>query len=253
MTPDVVVDIGNTRMKFGLCDGDRIAVVATPPPLERGDAGSIAAEFGFSERVRWAVAGVQPERQAEFVAWARGRGDEVTVIEDYRQLPLKISVESPDRVGIDRLLGAVGVNRRRTPGKPALFVDAGSAITVNLIDAEGKFRGGSIAPGLVLMARALNSFTAKLPLVSPDWMLLVIPPKYPGGTTANAILCGLRAAAIGGVRELVTEVGRTGSAPELFVTGGDGHILAEGLTDLNPLYVTDLTLEGTRIAAEALP
>lgn len=253
MTPDVVVDIGNTRMKFGLCDGERIAVVATPPPLQRGDARCIAREFGFTGRVRWAVAGVQPERQSEFVAWARGQGDEVTVIEDYRQVPVNIGIEAPDRVGIDRLLGAVGVNRRRTPGKAALFVDAGSAITVNLIDAQGTFQGGSIAPGLGLMARALNTFTAKLPLVSPDWMLLVTPPKYPGGSTTSAILCGLQAAAIGGVRELVTEVGRTGPAPELFVTGGDGHILAEGLTDLKPLYVTDLTLEGIRIAAEALP
>lgn len=252
MTPDVVVDIGNTRMKFGLCDGTEIPVVATPPLPPGGDASQIVQELGLSGRVRWAVAGVQPQRLAEFVAWAHSRGDEVTVIENRSQLPLVVAVEAPEQVGIDRLLGAIGANHRRTPGVPAVVVDAGSAITINVIDGAGVFRGGSIAPGLGLMARALNTFTAKLPLVSHE-LLLLRPAMFPAGNTRDAILCGLRAAAVGGVRELISGMVSSDPRPELFITGGDATILSEALTDLNPRHVPTLTLDGIRIAAEALP
>jgi len=252
MTPDVVVDIGNSRIKWGLCDEGGISVVAARPHAESPDASDILVEFGLAGPVRWAVAGVQPVRLAAFVAWATGRGDDVVVVDRHDRLPLTVAVDFPERVGIDRLLAAVAVNRRRTPGAPVIFADAGSAITVNFVDANGVFQGGSIAPGLGLMSRALNAYTAKLPLVSPE-PLLALNPKFPAGTTTAAILCGLRAAAVGGTRELVSQVMATGARPELFVTGGDGWLLADGLADLNPRYVSSLTLEGIRLAAEALP
>jgi type III pantothenate kinase len=252
VTPDVVVDIGNTRMKFGLCGAKGIRVIATPPLLPGGDASQIAQEFGLTGRVRWAVAGVEPQRQAEFVAWAHGRGDDVMVIENRSQLPLIVAVEAPEQVGIDRLLGAVGANLRRTSGVPAVVVDAGSAITVNVIDGEGVFRGGSIAPGLGLMARALNTFTAKLPLVSPE-LLLLGPPAFPAGNTREAILCGLWATAVGGVRERIANMFTSDPRTELFITGGDAAILAAALADLKPRHIPSLTLEGIRIAAETLP
>lgn len=270
MTPHVVVDVGNTRVKFGRVEGDRIGAVAALPLWDSGDPGGVVTDWGLTGRLRWAVAGVNPARVAEFVAWARGRGDEVIVIDRRSQVPLAVAVAAPDQVGIDRLLGAVGANRRRRPGRPAVVIDAGSAITVNVLDAAGIFRGGAIGPGLRLMARGLHHFTARLPLIDPE-PLHHCPPDFPAGTTRDAILCGLWAAAAGGVRELLRAVARAGPSaadglgdpaadpnssgrppPELFVTGGDGPVLARALADLGPSLVPTLTLEGVCIAAGGL-
>ena len=81
------------------------------------------------------------------------------------ELPLRVELEKPDHVGIDRLLDAVAVNSRRAPGVPAVIIDAGSAVTVDLVDGAGAFRGGAILPGLRLMAKSLHDYTALLPLI----------------------------------------------------------------------------------------
>ena len=78
-------------------------------------------------------------------------------------LPMEANVEHPERVGIDRLLSAVAVNRLRQPGRPAIVVDLGTACTVDLISVDGVFEGGAILPGTTLSASALHSGTATLP------------------------------------------------------------------------------------------
>src|SRR5262249_58797050 len=86
-------------------------------------------------------------------------------------------------VGIDRLLNAVAVNTRRGKDKPAVIVDAGSAITVDYVDRHGAFQGGVIFPGMGLMARSLDNFTALLPLVEVPESI----PAVPGKNTVNDI------------------------------------------------------------------
>ena len=80
-------------------------------------------------------------------------------------LPLEVRLERPDMVGIDRLVDAVAVNRLRDAGRPAVIVDVGTAITVDLVSADGAFLGGAILPGIQMSARAMHEFTDLLPLV----------------------------------------------------------------------------------------
>jgi type III pantothenate kinase len=253
VTPDIVVDVGNSQIKFGLCEPDGIHVVATLPPDDLGSYASLVKEFGLAPPVRWAVAGVHPERTARFVGWARSRGESVLQIESHSQLSIRIHTDVPDQIGIDRLLAAMAVNHRRPAAKPAVFIDAGSAITVNAIDRDGAFLGGAIMPGFRLMGLALHQFTAKLPFVSAEVMSMTGIPAPPAKNTRDAIACGLVAAAEGGVRFLHARLRERLGEGAFFVTGGDAAILAERLSDLKPEWVTSLTLEGIRIAAEALP
>ena len=69
-------------------------------------------------------------------------------------MPLVIRLPRPDMVGVDRLLDALATNRLRPPGRPAIVIDVGTAITVDLLSAEGFFMGGSILPGIAMSARA---------------------------------------------------------------------------------------------------
>src|SRR5207247_2562148 len=107
---------------------------------------------------------------------------------------------------------------------------------------------GAIFPGLRLMARALNDYTALLPLVS----LESEGPAMPATSTPGAIKAGILSAVTGGVRALIErlQTGRT-SQPEVFLTGGDGPVVAHSLR--SAVLWPEMTLEGIRLAAEHLP
>ena len=111
----------------------------------------------------WAVAGVHPEHRRQLCDWIVSRGDRLVILDRYDKLPVRVGVDEPERVGVDRLLNAVAAKAKLAPGQPAVLVDAGSAVTVDWLDEEHVFRGGTIFPGIRLMTRALHAYTAQLP------------------------------------------------------------------------------------------
>jgi type III pantothenate kinase len=254
VTPDVVVDIGNTRMKWGLCRDGRVTDVLRLP---LDDTAAWAVELAKlpppqSFARKWAVASVNPPALNHFVGWSNNH-DGTAVFERYTDLPICVSVDEPEKVGLDRLFGAVAAKSMVPPGTPAITVDVGTAVTVNLIDAEGVFQGGAIFPGPRLMARALHEHTAKLPHVDPTEPL---KDPRPGKNTVTAIRLGIESALVGGIHALACFFADEGGVlPWLFITGG-GHKLLDGYRPENfarMKIVPALTLEGIRIAAEALP
>ena len=135
--------------------------------------------------------GREPSHRDQLAAWLRTRGANVCVIVDHRQVPIRMDLTAPDKVGIDRLLNALAAIARVPPNTTAIVIDAGSAVTVDLVDATGTFGGGSIFPGLRLMAQALHSFTAQLPLVE-EFDEHGLPGRTPARPFVRRIPCGLR-------------------------------------------------------------
>jgi type III pantothenate kinase len=246
MTPDVVADVGNTRIKWGRCSADAVVEAVSLPPDDVGAWERQAETWRLPRPTAWAVAGVHPARRDRFVDWLRQRGNVVMVLEDWRSLPLAVRVSAPESVGIDRLLDAVAVNALRQRGRPAVVIDAGSAVTVDWIDETGAFAGGAILPGMSPMGKALHDNTALLPLVDTPKH---VPPAVPGTTTATAIEAGVFWAVAGGVWALVAAYSRRFDAsPEVFLTGGDAALLAAA--KLGPAHLVPLlTLSGLRLAA----
>ena len=80
-------------------------------------------------------------------------------------LPITIDYLTPDTLGADRIAAAVGAYKLAN-GKPCVVIDAGTCITVDLVDENATFCGGAIMPGLDMNFRALHTFTANLPLLS---------------------------------------------------------------------------------------
>ena len=129
------------------------------------------------------------------------------------------------------------------------MVDVGSAITVNLVSAEGAFLGGAILPGIGMSARALHAFTDLLPLV--DASELAAPPPPLGTATVPAMRSGLFWGAVGAIRELIPRLsGQAANQVEVFLTGGAAPAVAELLSDA-ARYVPHLTLAGIALAAKA--
>lgn len=240
----IVADVGNSRMKWGWQDSHGLTQ-GLPLPLDEAQAWAHAAA-PIPENVPWLLAGSNAPARDALADWLREQGRPCRVLRDYRTLPIPVAVRQPERVGLDRLLNAVAVvTRQQSPG---LIVDAGSAVTVDLVDAAGTFQGGAILPGLRLMARCLKQGTASL----PEAPLPLDPPPFPGRVTEEAIAIGLSAALIGGIETLVCQARATQPRLRLFLTGGDAPRLQPLLSDdfhLEPW----LTLEGLLWTARTLP
>ncbi len=236
----VVADIGNSRIKWGRCSATAIDAYVSLP-TDDADAWTAQAREWSLDGESWIVASVQPHTSDCFVRWLHERGRPVRVIESYRDLPIAVVVDHPERVGLDRLLDAVAANSRRTPNQCVAIVDAGSAVTVDFVDADGAFRGGAILPGLRLMTKALHDFTAQLPLVE---IRSRTPP--PGTNTVAAIETGVFHAVVGGIDRLLADL-CLGDAT-VFLTGGDASVLAPHLRTPCRIW-PEMTLEGLRLVA----
>ncbi len=257
----LAVDVGNTRIKFGVFASaeqhgakpelSECRAALAMPANEPLDWGRIAARFDVANAVpaRAAVAGVNPAGIERVLSGWPETWPAPRTIEHAAELPLRVNVELPDHVGIDRLLDAVAANVLRGPGEPAVVVDAGTATTVNFISAAGAFEGGAILPGLELGARALHQHTALLPQVdvqSPE--LQLVAPL--GRDTPAAIRSGLWFGHIGAIREVVSRLAELADRPPLIlVTGGNGRGLAQAL-GREFRYEPDLALRGLAFVAQ---
>jgi type III pantothenate kinase len=250
----IAVDVGNSRAKWGLFFAGKLTDTASLPlddPAAYDQqwrawmATSSSRLAPHASPLTWSIASVNPDGTRPLIDWLRDGGFEPLDLDDPARLPLRVELDRPEAVGIDRLLDAVAVNARRQPGRPAIIVDAGSAITVDAVSADGAFLGGAIAVGLGLAARALHECTYWLPLVN------VTAPAAPlGRSTPDAMHSGLFWGAVGAVRELVRQLASSlGGSPELFLTGGDAVLIAPHVDPAAHL-APDLTLHGIYLATQ---
>jgi type III pantothenate kinase len=253
--PDAVVDIGNSRIKFCRCHSGRLLLPVRG--LAADDLSGwerLATEWAFAPGMTWAVAATHPARRDQFIAWAGSRGETVIAIDSPAKVPIVADVDGPARVGIDRLLDALAAKAYVRPNQPAIIVDAGSAVTVDLLDEQGRFAGGTIFPGLRLMALAMREHTAQLPLVDA---IGEMPSGPPGKNTIAAMHLGFLYAVAGGIDAIIRETAtRCTVAPHVFLTGGDMTPQLAGLLESRRLFQSELrptlTLEGILHAASLL-
>lgn len=147
------------------------------------------------------------------------------------------------RLGVDRWLAVLAAYRRAP--EPALVVDCGSAVTLDLLGANGEHLGGYIVPGLGLMRRALYSDTDAVKVQPPSESVDVLSP---GQNTQDAVNRGLPLMVLGAVERaydaLAHQCAVEGSMrPRLLFCGGDGGLLAPWCDRPNEV-VEDLVMEG---------
>jgi type III pantothenate kinase len=258
----IALDVGNSRIKFGLfrdlaSTTDRelpqckeflaVSLTAAPlpwPQLEELFQRDIQQTAGTSPD--FVVASVNPDGLARLLAeWPQARWAMPRVLDSALALPLINRTRNPEKVGKDRLLKAIAANVIRTPDRPLIVVDSGTAITVDWISAQGEFCGGAILPGLKTAAKAMHEYTAQLPLI--DTHDFEVPPPAIGDETHSALRSGLFWGHIGAVRELIQRMATEQSqpVPAVLVTGGAGESLTRQLD--RATYRPALTLEGIAV------
>lgn len=235
------LDAGNTRIKWGIAatrrGGEWLArgAVETATPL------ALAAQLDAQPAVRQAIACsvAGPVLETRLAAlmdtrgvalnWLRSSASAQGVVNGYR---------NPAQLGADRWAALIGA--RELHDGPAVVVMAGTATTIDLLDADGVFRGGLILPGFDLMRAALARNTAQLPLASGA---LVDLPR----STEEAIVAGCLLAQAGAVERFFARIAQDPRA-RCLVSGGAAALLA-GALDLPVLRVDNLVLEGLRRSA----
>ena len=155
--------------------------------------------------------------------------------------------DHPARLGADRWVAMIGARHRllgRGIRKPCVVVMVGTAVTVEAIDASGKFLGGIILPGHGIMLRALESGTAGLHV--PTGEVKDFPTN-----TSDALTSGGTFAIAGAVQRMVENTTRhCGEAPECIMTGGAGWKMAPSMS-VNVELVEGLIFDGLlEIAAQ---
>ena len=246
----LAVDIGNHQLKFGLLPGRPMNALPQPSSVVKisteGESLDQLATWLPPDKLDWCVAAVNRKAQCRLSEWVcRHRPRDRYVLLGNDDLPIDIRVDAPERVGTDRLLAAVAVNRLRAARQPAIVVDAGSAITVDLVSANGDFEGGAILPGLEMVARAMANQTDLLPFVS--YSISDGPPPVIGKSTSAAIGSGLFWGGIGAVREVVTRMSSDVKGDlQLFLAGGDAEKLSPFLPS-SAQIVPELVLAGIAV------
>lgn len=241
----LAIDVGNSRIKFGLFEADacRRSARQLPACLETL-ASSVTEEIPWSEIIEWCVAraasdvhgvtaGANPQGIARVIDTWPSLWRPPEAITDPSQAPIATRLLFPRRVGIDRVLNAVAANLVRQVGEPILIIDSGTATTVDLVGADGAFEGGAILPGFELGARSLHFYTALLPRISMDELTTESNDPL-GRETRAALRSGLYWGQVGAVRELASRISssvesessRANHTLSIILTGGGMSLLS---------------------------
>ncbi|MAI71112.1 MAG: hypothetical protein CMM01_09395 [Rhodopirellula sp.] len=229
-TTNIAVDIGNSAIKLALSTAETLHEYSLS--LFENDWPITATQWAQGrndeQELVWHIASVQPKAAEIFAEHLRTICPAANVnLVTWRDIPMEPKVDEPDRLGIDRLICAYAATIQSAP--PVIIVDAGSAITVDLVARDGKFQGGAIMPGLGMQLTALAEGTASLPRLDT----LNRQPQYPAKNTQDAIFCGVLTAATAAIDRLITEYcNHADIARELVpivLTGGDAPIVSPHL------------------------
>lgn len=239
----LVLDIGNSAVKGGFFEGDPL----NDPfriPLSEGDSWKTAFEERLRGRAvtRAGIASVVPATTTAVQRLlSRLANVEAEVIHHQMRLPFTLAYQTPHTLGTDRLAAAAAAWTRYGPNRAVVALDAGTAVTVEVVDREGVFRGGAIGAGPHLLRETLAHGTAQLPPVP-----LETPPSPIGQTTQEAIQAGIMYAFIDGVRGLLHRISqRLDEPPVVVATGGWSPFLEKHLDAIDHVD-PHLVLHGIR-------
>jgi len=239
----LAIDLGNSNASVGIFEGKRLSK-SWPVKF------SSLAEFERAIRSRGmrgiegaCVSSVVPSADASVRGFlARTFGIKPLFV-NHKNAGMMVRGYDAEQLGADRLVAAMAAYERYK--NPVIVIDAGTAITIDLVNARGEFTGGMIVPGLGTAAESLFERAEKLPLVK-----LTPPRSVRGKDTRSAINSGIVLGCAGMVDHLVRELMRESrTRASVVATGGDAGLLKRMCRTIGKVH-PHLVLEGLRIIWE---
>ena len=253
----LAVDVGNTNVVFALVDGRTILGrwrIATDPRRTADEYAVWLLQLlglqGYQPHVvdRVIVSTVVPRalHNIQVLSQKYFNRDALVAGEEPVEYGLRIDIDNPRSLGADRAVNAVAAHER-FPGD-LIVVDFGTATTFDVIDGEGTYKGGIIAPGINLSLEALVNAAARLPRIAIE------APRDNGSVIGRntedamhiGVFWGYVAMMEGLIARLRTEIGR----PATVIATGGLAVLFHAHTSIFDHVETDLTLDGLALLAE---
>ncbi|MCD6599055.1 MAG: type III pantothenate kinase [Dehalococcoidia bacterium] len=227
----LAIDIGNTSIKLGIFDDDKLkATWRLNTEVDRS-----ADEYGIlllvllqrqklptSKITEVALCSVVPPLVAIFQEMCQKYlGTSPLVIETGIKTGVRICVDNPRELGPDRVVNTVAAHY--LCGKPVIIVDLGTAITFDIVSKEGNYLGGVIGPGINIASEALFAHTAMLPRVE-----LTRPKQVIGSNSVSAIQSGMFFGYIGFIKNILQHIEEElGCKAKVIATGGHAYLVKE--------------------------
>lgn len=231
---NLIIDIGTSFIKTAVFHNQEILFKDMIHNISDEYLSSIIHDF---PHLRYSILSSVRKKDQVLFELLKNKFDYFIELTSETLIPLKNLYKSPATLGYDRLAASVGANNI-FPGSNVLVIDVGSAITIDFVNDKNEYTGGNISPGMAMRFKALNEYTANLPLEKPqeDFELL-------GSGTSAAIVNGVQNGIIFELDCYINRLAKIKKNLKVILTGGDVDFFAKKLK--NSIFVdSNLTLKG---------
>jgi len=230
---NLVIDIGNTRAKLSVFNGNRIVNQTVFNSVTK----ELIMELLNKNKITTVLFSSVAKNVDPLIDFVNSKGARCIVFDHNTKIPIENTYKTPQTLGLDRLAAAVGANEL-FPNQNIVIIDAGTAITIDFINAENQFVGGNISPGLNTRYKALHNYTNKLPLLElrNEWSVL-------GTDTETAITSGVQQGVVFEIFGYIDWFIRQYGNVKTIITGGDAELLAKNI-QYSIIVEPDLVLKG---------
>jgi type III pantothenate kinase len=240
----LLFDIGNTRLKWGVYKDGRIGRSGSVTHESLRDTGFAALTTKiprkFDRVLASNVAGASFATRLSGAVGLHCNSDIRFVHSEKQAYGITSGYAQPRRLGVDRWVAMIAANAEKRAA--AVIVDAGTAVTIDVMDKSGQHLGGQILPGIRLMSSSLYTETAELPQAGKSRTPVSGIAMFAGNTN-SAIINGANNAICGAIERAVRIVRSVGMRPRIVLTGGNASSILKQL-DGNVLHRPNLVLQG---------
>ena len=240
MKGNLTIDIGNTSVKVAFFIGSQIVATNRFTRRDNRLLDRFISTYKPETAIVCSTASTTASQRTQQLVEQRCR--RVINLSHETPMPIRLGYRTPQTLGRDRIataVGAWGIAQRLDNASDVLIIDAGTAITYDLVTADGCFVGGNIAPGLKLRFKSLHEHTGQLPLVEPDGDVPMV-----GYDTTTAIRSGVVLGMLGEIKSYIADLKLSHPNLMVFITGGDGRMLHRLLDDEHIIHYEQLAAEG---------
>ncbi|MEA1885949.1 MAG: type III pantothenate kinase [Bacteroidota bacterium] len=230
---NLAIDIGNFSCKAAVYSQEKKEYITYTDNPDNIFFEAIIDEFP----VKKVILSTVRKGDTMFTDILRDAGIETLILNHKTALPFILQYESPETIGTDRIAAVAGAHNMFSDSN-VLVIDAGTAVTYDLLGSENTYLGGNISPGLAMRFRALNEFTSMLPLVSKGDSFGNL-----GVNTTDAIRSGVQTGLIFEINNYLRTLKKKYRKLTVIITGGDGAFLTDKL-EAGHILVPDLVVDG---------
>lgn len=233
---NLIIDTGNTLTKLALFQGREMVVFSS---FEGIDAKHVIQFCESYLLIKNAILSTVKEYPSEIDVFLHQRYNTI-IFNQNTSVPVINKYCTPETLGKDRLAGVVGA-QLLMPASDILVIDAGTAITYDLVTASGEYLGGSISPGITMRYKALHTFTNRLPLLDYyDEAQLI------GDDTSTSIHSGVLNGAVAEMEGIIQQYRNLYPGLKIILTGGDYNYFDKRLK-IKTFAAPSLVLEGLNL------